>query len=433
MSDVVQQRRRDQVRARARRLGQRCGLQHVLGHGDRLAQVLPGTLALEQRGQFVQRGRAALQHAQRGGQRVQVGVAALEAAAAVLGEGRPGVQQPDVVEDQAVPGVEPELQLQCRAQGDRGERPVGGVEGVQLRRRAAQGRDRAVVEPHLADPPQRVHVDQRPVGAQFGAPVAEHERHRGARQHREVLRCLRAQQRRRPEAVHQAGVAAGGRVLQAVQQLEGGYRVPVRVVAVRGDRGAGEGEVVRVRFDPDVEQRAVVGDPHVPEGLRDRQHLPLHRRDAAQHREAGAADGGQHGGLFGRVGEVGVPVGLGDAAGEVGGVPELLVGLRPPVAVLAPGEPLGRVARAVPVRPEHLQVAVQLGPRGDRQIVRQVGDLEQLLPVARVAALGAGAVVAQPVRRQLGGGHGLLLGGPEGGGQSCTDNFSFAQEPARGR
>ncbi len=405
MADVVQQGGGDQVVGSTRGLRQRPGLQHVLGHGDRLAEVLPGAFAVEQLLDGVQCGHPPAQQGEGAGERVEVGVAALEVAAAVLLEGGPGVQQADVVEDQAVAGPEPEVQLQFRAEGDRGEPPVRGVEGVQFGgRQAAQRTDRAVVEPHLADAPDGVHADQRLLRAQLGGPVAEDERHGRAGQHGEVLGRLLPQQRRRVEAVHQAGVAALGVVAQAVQQLERRHRVAVRVVGVRRDRGAGERKVVRVLLDPDVEQQAVVGLADVPEGLRDLEHLPLGLGHTAQHREPEASNRAQHRDLLGGFRHVRGPRGFGESTREVGGPPEPLALLRPPVAlfpVLPPvrlAEPLQRVPRAVAVRPEHLQVPVRLGALGHGQVLGQVGDLEQLLSVARVAAPVARAVVTQPVR-----------------------------------
>ncbi len=378
----------------------------MLGRRDGLAQVLGGALAREVLRDAVECGGAPVQHGQRGGERVQVGVAPLEAAAAALLERRPGVQQPDVVEDQAVARPEPELHPERRAQRDRGEPPVRGVEGVQFVGGQSQGTDRAVVEPHFADPPERVQFDQRAVGAQFGGPVAEHERDGRAGEHREVPGRLLPQGRGGPEAVDQGGVAADGRVLQTVQQLEGRYRVAVRIVGVRGDGGAGERQVGGIRLDPDVEQLSVVGLPDVPEGPRHLEYLPLHPGHPAQQREAGAPYRAEHRRPLRRVGQVGGPVGLGEAGGEVGGRPEPFAGLAASVVGGLLVQPAERVPRAVAVGPAHLEQAVGLLLPGYREILGQVGDLEQLLPVARVAALVAGAVVAQPVRREA---HGSLL------------------------
>ena len=50
VSDVVEQRGRDQRGRRAGGLGQHAGLQHVLGLADRLAQVLASALVREQFG-----------------------------------------------------------------------------------------------------------------------------------------------------------------------------------------------------------------------------------------------------------------------------------------------------------------------------------------------------------------------------------------------
>ncbi len=374
----------------------------MFGHGDGLAEVLAGAFAREQRLQFVQCGGVAAQHGEGGGERVEVGVAALEVAAAGgLLEGGAGVQQAGVVEDQAVAGAEPELQLEFRAQGDLREAAVRGVEGVEFgAAEAAQGVDGAVVEADLADRAARVESDHRHLGGQVGGPVAVAERHRRAGEQRERLRVLRAQQRRRAEAVHQPGVAAGGVVAQAVQQLEGGDGVAVRVVGVRGDGGVGEREVHRVGLHPDVEQLAVVGVPDVAERPCHGEDSALLDGDAAEHREAGAADGGEDGDPLLGVGQVGRPVGLGQAAGEVGGLPQALAVLGAVVAeaaVLVPRVPAGRVAGAVAVGPQHVQARRVLEGLGGGQAVRQVADPEPLLPAARVAALGARAVVAQPV------------------------------------
>ncbi len=97
---------------------------------------------------------------------------------------------------------------------------------------------------------------------------------------------LRPHQAGGGEAVDEAGVAALGRAGQAVQQLHGRDRVPVRVVGVRRDGKRGVGEIGRINRRPHVEEPAVVRLPdeaHGPGYLKHRSRLGGH---ATQQQEA---------------------------------------------------------------------------------------------------------------------------------------------------
>ena len=219
-----------------------------------------------------------------------------------------------------------------------------------------------------------------------------------------------AQQRRGVEAVDETGLAAVDRVGQAVQQLHRGHRVPVGVVGVRGDGQAGEGEVVRGRLDANVEQLAVVGLADVAECGCDLQHGAGRDRNATQQRESGALHGVQAVGPVCGVREETGPVAL----GRLGRRPQLLGVLAPVVRCLLRGEERR-------VEPADVAVAERdrrPGDLGDGEVGVEVGDAEELLPVAGIAALGARAVVAQPDGRLR---HGWSVGGSRSGSSESSD------------
>ena len=178
MADVVQQGRGHQRALRASRLGQRPGLQHVLADGHRLAQVVtrpgPGEQLPDRldRGHGVSSrvscrgwaGRPPSQHGQGAGQPVQVGVTPLQVPAAGHAERRTGVQDPGVVEDQAVTRGEPQVQLAFGPGQQLGPPPVGRVERHDLPVRPPQRLRRPVVEPDPADPAARAELDERLAG-----------------------------------------------------------------------------------------------------------------------------------------------------------------------------------------------------------------------------------------------------------------------------
>ena len=97
-----------------------------------------------------------LQHRDPGGHPVQVRPAGLEVAARARcragSEASAAVQDPGVVQDEAVAGPQRQRERQRRVVDQPREGPVGVVEGDDLAGRTAQRRQVAAVEPDLADP-----------------------------------------------------------------------------------------------------------------------------------------------------------------------------------------------------------------------------------------------------------------------------------------
>lgn len=80
-------------------------------------------------------------------------------------------------------------------------------------------------------------------------------------QQREPLGVQLAQAFRGAETVDHDAVAALGRVLEAIEDLQGRHRIAVGVVGVRLQAQPGIGEVGRVDLGADLEIAAIVGFP----------------------------------------------------------------------------------------------------------------------------------------------------------------------------
>ena len=164
-----------------------------------------------------------------------------------------------------------------------------------------------------------------------------------------------------------------------------------------------------------VEEPAVVGLPHVAQAPGHGQHGPRLAGHVVQDHHAVGQHGRQARAAVLRIGQVAGPPALRDPAAEVGRRPQALGVLGPvvirragarsrpglPARVAVPGEPVGGEDRPVAVRAEdHLYRGVRGQDARHGHVGRQAGDGGEALPTARVLAAGAGAVGAQPHRRQ---------------------------------
>ena len=78
-----------------------------------------------------------------------------------------------------------------------------------------------------------------------------------------AFRIFGGEPRGRTEAVNHHILAALGRVFEAIEDLQGGHRVAVRIVGVGLQPEAGIGQVARVHFDTDFEPFSVIGLPDI--------------------------------------------------------------------------------------------------------------------------------------------------------------------------
>ena len=251
----------------------------------------------------------------------------------------------------------------------------------------AEGLCRARVVAHRLDVPPGVERDDRRLGLELslGVGVAEPDRRRG-----QQLEIIPRQIGRDAEGVDERVLSAVGARGEAVQQLERGRRVAIRIVGVRTQAEAGVREVRRVDDRLHVEQAPVVRLADEAEELRDTRHRSRFGRPAGENREAELVDGRE-------------PVAqCGAARRDVVVARDRQGTLEPRVPERA--RPRGRLAgiRAQPVLVEAAHVPVGERDRAaldldDREIVRQRPRVEEALS-ALVATLAAGTVVAQPER-----------------------------------
>ncbi len=316
------------------------------------------------------------------------------------------MQDPGVVEDDAIAGGQRRRDQRLRIGGQLGEGAVGGVERPGLRRGQPHRGEGPAVEADLAYPPARVEADHRAGGAEHGGRVRVGEGHRRGGEAGERGRVPPAEHRGGAEAVGEGRVAAAaGGGVQAVQQLDRRDRVAVRVVGVRGDRQPREGQIGRGRLGAHVEEPAVVGLPHVAQAPGHRQHGPRLAGHVVQDDHAVGQHGRQARAAVLRIGQVTGPPALRDPAAEVGRRPQALGVLGPvvirragarsppglPARVAVPGEPVGGENRPVAVRAEdHLYRGVRGQDARHGHVGRQAGDGGEALPTARVLAAGQG-------------------------------------------
>jgi hypothetical protein len=140
-------------------------------------------------------------------------------ALAVSDEPGSPVQDPGVVEDEAVSGAEQEGQRLGRPLHHLREGPVGGVEPDDLVRRQPRRLHVRAAEPDLPDPAAWIEADHRPGGPQLGPGVGVGEGHLAAGQRGERGGIQSAQRSRRVETVDEDGRAARDGIVQAVQDL----------------------------------------------------------------------------------------------------------------------------------------------------------------------------------------------------------------------
>ena len=254
----------------------------------------------------------------------------------------------------------------------------------------------AVVEAHAAYRARGVDLDEWGGGAHLGRVVGVFERHRHRGQQGEAVGVERAHLGRHPPGVDQHVVAAAGSGLQAVEQLQGGCRVAVGVVGVWWQAERGVGEVGGIDCRAYIEPTAVVGLAHEAEQLGHAGHLTVGDGYAAQEAEAQAIDPFQPAQQGGRVVGDGCMAGGGGVRND-GGIPQH----GRFAARWRCGEQRGEVVHAaVPVGCPHDGEDVAVERRLERhECLGERGRVDQALAVG-VAALGAGAHMAQPQQRQ---------------------------------
>ena len=95
------------------------------------------------------------------------------------------------------------------------------------------------------------------------------------------------------EAVHDDGIAAFCRVLEAIEDLQGGHRVAIGIVGVGLQAKTGIGQVGRIDLGAHLEPLAVVCFAHEAESLDDIKQCALAGRPAGELGKAVATDMGQ--------------------------------------------------------------------------------------------------------------------------------------------
>jgi hypothetical protein len=362
---------------------------------------------------------------ERGREFVQVRPARLQVALAGADERGPPVQDPGVIENEAVPRAELEQQRLARLSDHVGEGPVGIVEDDDLIARLPQRLHVRAAEPDLPDPAPRIDADHRPGGAQLGSSIGVDEGHLAAGQHRERGGVLGAQRRGRVEAVDEYGLAAFGGIVQAMHQLQGGLRVPERLGGARREGPTRERLAGRQRTDPYVNDRPVRGLPHEADALRHGQDHPWLARHVPEYDEPVTQHRGQAGLLVSWLGAEERPVPLrngrldlvrGPQPLGVLGAPILTVqcviqgpavprASASPARTVVPDRELAQPADikggAVAVRAEHdLHPVARRSHGAHRDISGEVGDAHQPLAVTGIPADRARAVDPQPDRGQ---------------------------------
>jgi hypothetical protein len=209
---------------------------------------------------------------ERRGEPVEVRPAHLEVPLAGPDEPGSPAQDPGVVENEAVSRPEQEGQHLAGPPHHLGEGPVSGVEHDDLVGRQPRRLHVRPAEPDLPDPAARIDTDHRPGGTQLGPGVGVGEGHLAAGQHGERGGIPGAQRSGRVETVDEGGRAALRGIVQAVQDLQGGQRIPEGLSGARRHRPAGERLVARQRTVLYVNERPALRLPHQPDSLRHAQH-----------------------------------------------------------------------------------------------------------------------------------------------------------------
>ena len=202
------------------------------------------------------------------------------------------MQDTGVVDNETVAGVQAKTYLHPGIINDLAETTAGGIIGFhQVKRHIDNGGAGAVVKPDRPEVTFRRQFDDGPTGTQPNSGFARiFELRTMAAQQLKPDRVLLSQSFCRPKAINDHIFTALGRAFEAIQDLQTGHWVAIRIVGMGLQAKAGEGEVGRVDFCPYLEMSSVIGFPDITEQTDDTEQSLIPDRAARQYAKAMAGN-----------------------------------------------------------------------------------------------------------------------------------------------